>query len=124
MAESRLVNNISIIESGSETVAGLIWTYRKWSDGIVEGWCKNASTAAVGAGYNAFATRLPNMFIQAFEPICTFSGGITGVASSWVAYQKAQWSTDHWYLDGYIANGGGGATTGGWFYIHAIGKWK
>lgn len=123
MAVSNLKNTISIIEQGTETVAGVNWTYRKWSDGTVEGWCKNASSAGVGAGYNPFATRLPDMFIQAYEPICTFSGGITGVASSWVAYQRAMWSVDHWYLDGYIGNGGG-ATSGAWFYVHAIGKWK
>ena len=119
MAESKLINNISIVESGTDGM----WTYRKWSDGIVECWGKNVSTAAVSAGYNFFATSLPKLFIQSFEPICTFSGGITGVANSWVAYQKAQWATDHWYIDGYLGNGGG-ATTGGWYYVHVIGRWK
>ena len=38
MAESRLVNNISIIEEGSETIGNISWTWRKWSNGTAEAW--------------------------------------------------------------------------------------
>lgn len=124
MATSTITPNADyVVEQGTETVAGVSWIYRKWNSGIAECWGKNASAAGVAAGYNNFATRLPNMLIQAFEPICALSGGVTGTASSWVAYQTAQWSVDHWYLDGYIGNGGG-STAGAWLYIHAMGKWK
>ena len=108
MAESKIRNIVSIVESGTSG----IWTYRKWSDGTAECW--GTSTASTGSYYGSSAV---------------YVGGVVYAPSAWVsgdAYCNVAWSevnTTHIniYVKCYTQVAAGTAAS---VRHYAIGRWK
>ena len=117
MAESKIRNIVSIVESGTSG----IWTYRKWSDGTAECW--GTSMANTGSYYGSSA-----VYVSVDLPL-TFVGSPVYAPSAWVsgdAYCNVAWSdvtTTHInvYTKCYTQ-----VATGTTAYVrhYVIGQWK
>lgn len=113
MAESRLVNNISIIESGSEQKNNILWTYRKWSDGTYECW--TILTDSTSAAQHEYSGYFPISFAE--KPAMVVSGGNIANVDSGVRYASCSTTGYDVYVIGSWANSS-------FIQIYAIGRWK
>lgn len=125
MAVSNLKDTISIIEQGTETISGINWTYRKWSNGTAECWANwevgaNTPVGQIGGfyysilGYYSLPTNLfddtPSMFFNLnYWDTGVFWGSVRNRAK------------DQFQLMLFRNNNGASTANGA---IHAIGTWR
>lgn len=126
MAVSNLKNNISIIESGTEAVSGVNWTYRKWSDGTAECWGTKSYSLAItnvyGYAYYSIEVNVsfPTGLFTAIPHIEATSQDTSGYGT-WINITTNGTSKDKVRFLMYSASS---ITTGGKVEFYAIGTWR
>lgn len=100
-----------VVEEDTETISGVVWTYRKWNSGIAECWsnhialtvnfAQNIETNLYTTGYT-YAVTYPSIFTSVDSLICSASHGVTNgwvtctagslssgtVATSWLGWNS------------------------------------
>lgn len=120
MATSTLRNLPSIVEQGTYGV----WTYRKWSDGTAECWCKFSVTLTSNAqalgGYSYYRSIgfPPSFFTE--PPIINYSAYIDNAFALTGTLTVAHTKDD---TNLYAISNVNGTKNTAW-YVFAIGKWK
>lgn len=126
MATSTITSNADyVVEQGTETVSGTVWTYRKWNSGIAECWANASFYVSYSAwgyvyssGYGQW-TYPTGLFIA--EPTCIIAP-VTGNGDAWL-YGAGGASNTKTTKVAYCRATSASAGTG-YVRIYSIGKWK
>ena len=121
---SKLINTPMVVEEGTSG----IWTYRKWSSGIAECWCRRAVTINFGQNItsslytsgNTTSTTYPNIFSSIDSIVCS---GYNASSNGWATLVSGVTGSNNTIVTAYMGwNSGGNQTIT--IFINLKGKWK
>lgn len=114
MATSTIISKADyVIAQGTETVSGVVWTYRKWNSGVYECWTTRYDSASTTS--HQFTGNTPITFtatpciLASGCNVAETDGGVRYAYATTTAYEV--YVKGSWNHDAYVN-------------IHLIGKWK
>lgn len=116
-----------IVDSGTEAIGGVNWTYRKWDSGIAECWCTRTASVTFGQQiYNTFylaatplSTAYPNIFTSINNVLCS---GSHASNTGWATTVSGQTSGQNVLTTFFGWNTGGAQSIT--LSINLKGRWK
>lgn len=108
-----------IVEQGTSG----IWTYRKWSSGMAEAWCRIDKAQSIPANsWLNFVVYLPTFFVN-LQPVVVCNGGGAGHIRCFMGYTNMFGSSGAYAIDSYIVNFDSDAVSAAWAFYYVKGTW-